>query len=168
MLDLESIFFPSEASPTGMEVTVKEFTLAVPPSEYRDTVHLTRSAIEQAVLKFVTFLEEIGIRSIAAFELRLIVYEVLMNIKLHSGLKAEDAASFAVQIDRTGASFTFEDSGSPFDPSALGEPEIAQRAAESGRVRGFGLAMIHKMVEDVEYSREDNSLNKLKLTKMWS
>lgn len=166
-LDLDSVFFPSEAPPAPMETTVREIAIPAPSRQYHDAIELSKLSIEGSIKRFMHILEELGLGSIATFEIRLILYEVLMNIKLHSGLTRKDVVSFDARLDQSGVVLTFQDSGKPFDPTEFTEMQAPETAAREGNVRGFGLTMINKMVTDISYVRDTNETNRLTLTKAW-
>jgi serine/threonine-protein kinase RsbW len=58
---------------------------------------------------------------------------------------------------------TITDDGTPFDPTKKEEPDVSL-SAEERQIGGLGIFLIHKIMDTVEYKRE-NEKNILTLTK---
>ncbi len=135
---------------------------------YSDEFCPDSSGITEAQERFLAFLGELSIPEMIEFELRTIFYEVANNISGHAGVSPRDLVIFAATVNSERITMTFADSGMPFDPVA-GAPEVNLReAAVNGQCRGFGLAMVKKMTDDMKYVRKHDAINLLTLEKRWS
>ena len=166
-LDLDTILL-SNADVTQPIDAADEQPVAITTSRlFEDQVKLSKKAIQQGLDHFVTFVQTLGLRSSSVFELRLIYYEIVMNIKSHSGLGVEDTVKFEAVVTRSGITMTFMDTGVHFDPTAVERTITPEEAARSGRVRGFGLAMLKRVVDRITYAFKDNTTNVLTVEKTW-
>ena len=91
----------------------------------------------------------------------LAIDEALTNIIVHGKIKKDDQIDLTVEIDDDQIVAEFQDSGVPFDPSLdRGTPD-----PKSFPHRGFGLYLIHLIVDEVEYERTEDGRNVLKMFK---
>ena len=134
---------------------------------FHDSVTLSRTGVGEGLDRFLAFLSSLRLESTMLFEFRLIYYEVVMNIRLHSGLRENDVAVIDVSVGEGGVALTFRDTGTPFDPAAFVSTYCPESTVRSGRVRGFGLILIHKVADEIEYAREKATTNRLTIVKKW-
>jgi anti-sigma B factor antagonist len=99
----------------------------------------------------------LGFGNADAFEVRMSVYELLMNIIEH-GTGMEDALWIRIEIEKAGERIhlSITDRGGYFDPTEkVGDFDLG-RYISSGKRRGLGLIMVKKLAERMKYSRELN------------
>lgn len=121
--------------------------------------------IERALDRFRDFLKQLDLDEICAFDLETAFHEVTHNIFLHGGLNRGDLIEFTATSNQGQISLRFVDPGSPFDPTSPAssfDPRVAIRTRQK---RGFGLAMIKRLVDVLSYERVDNRLNVVTLKK---
>lgn len=93
----------------------------------------------------------------------LAVDEAISNIVEHAKLPENcREISVKVEIAETQISVWIRDRGRPFDP----RPPRHEPDKSSYPRRGFGLYLIHKIVNDIDYERTNDGQNVLKLTKV--
>lgn len=151
VLDLASVFF------TGPPTTLPFKRVFAPTVEQ----------IDEIMGRFVAFLSKAGVPEVTAFELQTVFYEVATNIRRHSQLTEQDSVQLFAQVKDHIAIMTFTDNGIPFDPTKQ-QPrqDIKQSSHESDR-SGFGLDMIIRLSDSIEYERVDSSQNRLRIEKGW-
>lgn len=166
-LDLDTILL-TDADITQPIAISDEPPAAITVSQsFEDHIRLAKEDIQQGLERFVEFLQTLGVGSATIFELRLIYYEVVMNVKFHSGLTKKDMVEFSAEASSTGITMIFGDRGTHFDPTAAEITITPEEAARSGKVRGFGLAMINRIVKSISYAYEDDMTNRLTIVKKW-
>jgi anti-sigma regulatory factor (Ser/Thr protein kinase)/anti-anti-sigma regulatory factor len=127
----------------------------------------TKEAIDRAMSKVVGFLVKSGVPEGTAFQLQTIFYEVATNVRRHAQLTSEDSIDFDAQINGQVVTFTFVDNGVSFDPT-VHKPDVdLPRANGEFRRRRFGLAMIQRLSDSLQYSRTDSAQNQLRIKKSW-
>lgn len=93
---------------------------------------------------------------------QIIMDEIVSNIVRCSG-----ATAFTIRVEHVFpngvVSMTFEDDGSPFDPTTEIVPPDVTATAETRPIGGLGMFMVKKMSKAVSYRRE-NDRNKLSVT----
>ncbi len=138
------------------------------PDKFADAFGATPEAADDAMTRFLVFLEDLGLPEIVRFELKTVFYEVARNIVDHSGLDDGGKIAFAVKTNPVKIEMVFEDSGVAFDLSSEKQVIDFRSAAQKGQKRGFGIAMIHRLTDDVAYARTPRDTNVLTLTRNWS
>jgi anti-sigma regulatory factor (Ser/Thr protein kinase) len=133
-----------------------------------DVCSATDESTAGAMEAFLRFLNRLKLPQIIEFELRTVFYEVVTNIRMHSGISHEDPIAFSVVASPALITLRFADSGAPFDPTEHRNDDTLRTAATDGRTRGFGITMIHKLADSVRYAREGDEINVLEITKGWS
>lgn len=102
---------------------------------------------------------------IPAHEARMMVLaidEALSNVIEHAKLDdADERIELQVEIDDEKIVAEIRDRGKEFDPT----PKRAEPNRANYPKRGFGLYLIHKVVDSMEYSRTSDGVNQLRLTK---
>jgi anti-sigma regulatory factor (Ser/Thr protein kinase)/anti-anti-sigma regulatory factor len=166
-LDLDGVF----AYDSALGLTAPPGAVAPYPVDqsavYSDAFAPTPEGIDTGITRFVRFLSQLAVPEITAYELRIVMYEVTTNIMCHSTLSPLDRIEMRAQAGVSGVTLQFTDSGVAFDPTAQETRVDYRQAAKDRRTRGFGLAMIRNLVDDMEYSRVDASSNVLTLKKRW-
>jgi len=103
---------------------------------------------------------------IPAPALRLIVLavdEAVSNIIEHATLSEDDRRiTISVEIGEKKLTVSIRDRGLPFDPT----PNRREPDQKSYPRRGFGLYLIHKIVDNIAYERTPDGHNVLTLTKV--
>lgn len=109
-------------------------------------------------------LADAGITSPLADDLVVAVEEAAMNIVTH-GYEGMDPGSLMVEleVDPARVVVTLTDFGHQFEPAEPPTPDV-QAIVEGAPERGFGLHLIHQIMDDVDY-RCDELGNHLLLVK---
>jgi anti-sigma regulatory factor (Ser/Thr protein kinase) len=93
----------------------------------------------------------------------LAIDEALSNVMEHGNLRTEEGIEVSIEFQPNRIVATMRDRGIPFDPTPLnGGPD--RRAFPR---RGFGLYLIHLIVDRIEYQRTNCGQNILTLTKSY-
>lgn len=167
VLDLAEVLMPDETLSSVERTPLVAPAAHISPDQYSDTIVLTRDEIQNGTTRFLQYLGRCGFSNTAISELRLIFYEVITNIKLHSGLPESEKVAIRISPHDDGLTLSFTDSGAPFDPTRHEIQRSPEEEARSGRVHGFGLSMIRKLADDISYARENGRTNCLRITKRW-
>ncbi|UCE24524.1 MAG: ATP-binding protein [Candidatus Zixiibacteriota bacterium] len=118
--------------------------------------------------RFRQFLKDLKVDPMCALELEIVFYETLTNIRAHGHVDAADLIKVRVEADDTAIELTFIDGGRAFNPAENIPKHDAAQAVRSRQKHGFGLTMIVRMTDAMDYERVDDKLNVLKLKKYWS
>ena len=165
ILDLYDLFmFDHDTIRTRMRKAVRSISSEY-SNTYADEFHPDAEDINRAMAAFGVFLSKLGITSIIEFELKTIFYEVATNIRNHAGLSANELIVFTARINQKRIILVFADSGRPFDLSKSLPPLEPAQAGREGNIRGFGIAMIQRLLDDIYYKRIDDDINVLTLEK---
>ena len=105
---------------------------------------------------------ESSMRDAGASEAKIIsvdvaIDEIFSNIIFYSGLKETDKAVIRVTIeeaDEKSITLEFIDTGRPFNPLELPEPDIT-KPAEEREIGGLGIFMVKKSMDHVSYRNEE-------------
>ncbi|MBU0985478.1 MAG: ATP-binding protein [candidate division Zixibacteria bacterium] len=127
----------------------------------------TAEAVDDALTGFLAFLDKLGLPEILKFELRTVFYETAMNIVDHSGLTSDCTIGFEARSNPMKIDLVFRDQGKPFDLSRGKVDFDFKAAARRGQKRGFGIAMIRRLTNEVAYERMAKDTNVLTLTRNW-
>lgn len=130
-------------------------------------LHPTTISIDAAISRVIGHLNAAGIPEITVFEIQTIFYEIATNIRLHSGLKADEPFEVAVEIEKRRVKILFSDPGIEFDPTSQNNECNIQEAGRHHQRRGFGLSMIKGLCNSLSYSRTTAQRNELIVTKDW-
>ena len=150
-LDLATVFLPESA---GSLRFCLQFALTV-------------AGIDSAMSEVVGFLTKSGLPESTAFELQTVFYEVTTNVRLHSELTPLEPMTFGAEIKGRSVDFTFTDRGVSFDPTSYGSNVDFQEAGRGLRRNGFGLEMITRLTDSMEYVRTADERNQLITKKSW-
>lgn len=124
--------------------------------------------ISANLIEFRDFLKKINASAERLVEMETVFYEVVTNIRLHSGLGPQDVVSFHALSKSGRITLEFVDSGIAFDPTAQDVAFIPKEAMKDGKRRGFGLIMITRMGGHLSYQYRDGKYNVLTMEKQWS
>jgi len=125
-------------------------------------------SVDEAVEAFIEYIGGLRLPEMTAFELRTVFYEVAMNITNHGAVGSREKVVFSAVIDDERIVMTFADSGRSFDPTVMTSKVDLRKAARGRQRRGFGLAMVSKLTDRMEYVRVHDAINLLTLEKRWS
>jgi anti-sigma regulatory factor (Ser/Thr protein kinase) len=175
VLDLEEVLGHSETGTTmavADDVSRRQATSGTPWE-----LTIRPGEFSEGLRRYLSCLEAWGLSGDVVFELRSVFYEVVQNIIAYSGQTDGDVITVRGRLsktpphaplsgDSTGdfadrgrnglAMLTFIDAGVPFDPTRAPVQSNFQAAARERRHRGFGLAMIRKLTDRIEYQRAGN------------
>lgn len=151
--------------------TIGEFTRTFQMSRDRNfemTFTASDKDIEEAMDRFLGFIENFSDSDKYLFEIRTIFYEIATNIRLHAGQSADNKIKFMAVPDPDRALvMRFIDSGPPFNPASQIHQFNPDNAIKKKQKRGFGLIMISRMTDGITYERKNGELNVLTLEKKW-
>lgn len=117
-----------------------------------------RNEIEE-IGRMTSFVEEVCERKNAgpkdSFNIRLALEEAVTNVIMYAFPQGE-THEFDLTVKEEGDRLTFiiTDSGKEFDPTAAAEPDITL-SAEERPIGGLGIFLIRRIMDSVEYRRED-------------
>lgn len=167
VLDLTHTFgFEGEAEAESLH-SDKDLLMANLPSEYSESARADIGDIDWAILRFVKFLNGLNVSATTILELKTIFYEVATNIRCHSGLSPIDLFSLEVRADLSALTIVFSDNGKPFDPTAAPDALAIEEASRSRKRRGFGLIMVRRLANRLEYHHDETKGNVLSIIKEW-
>ena len=119
------------------------------------TVPGTRESLE-AVARFVQEASgEAGLARKAGYRLRQAVDELATNAIVHGYERSgqEGRLYLSAEIGDGQLSIVVEDTGPPFDPTAIARPESLDRPPEERQVGGLGIFLALRNVDDFAYAR---------------
>lgn len=128
----------------------------------RHAIELPVSAprVAEALDEVQAFLEEGGVRTELALEMRLIGEEALTNIVKYAGASS---IQVILDLDEDAVVLELRDDGRPFDLLAASRPDL-DASLEDRPVGGLGIHLMHSLCNEVHSTREDDT-NVLRLTK---
>ena len=124
-------------------------------------------AITRALAEFRRFMSRLKIPMKSVIELEIVFYEVTTNIRLHSGLAADNTVIFTATPLSDKLVMCFTDHGKEFDPTAQVSDFDPEKIIRDRKKHGFGLTMINRMTGNMIYERRDGRINVLTLEKYW-
>jgi anti-sigma regulatory factor (Ser/Thr protein kinase)/anti-anti-sigma regulatory factor len=136
-----------------------------PPEELVLDVCPTVEGIRDAMRCLHGYVTGLSLGEIFAFDLETVFYEVTTNIRLHGEIGGGQVIRFTAAPRNGVFRLRFEDPGPHFDPTSREMDFDLRRAAKNRERRGFGLAMIKRLVDRISYERQDEQLNILNLEK---
>jgi serine/threonine-protein kinase RsbW len=106
-----------------------------------------------------------GLGTTATYAVEMAVDEACTNIIEHAyGGEGRGDIECTCQVDNEGLIVTLRDSGRPFDPSAVPEPDINASLGER-QEGGLGLYLIRKLMDEVHFEFSSDTGNVLKMVK---
>ena len=137
-----------------------------PESNRRESLSLINKESEVTRLGAFTkdFLAPLGLDNKLAAGLRLALEEAVVNV-INYAYPAGDVGEVLINADTNGREvrFTITDSGYPFDPTTVLEPDTTLDA-QNRPIGGLGILLSRKLMDSISYNRKDGK-NVLSLTK---
>jgi sigma-B regulation protein RsbU (phosphoserine phosphatase) len=137
-----------------------------PENLIRDSIVLKNQVSEVTLLSsFVKgFFSKLDIDNRLASGIRLALEEAVVNV-IDYAYPYGDEGTVSIQADSNGKEvrFTITDSGVPFDPTAMLEPDT-KLDAQNRPIGGLGILLSRRLMDSIYYSRK-NGKNVLSLTK---
>jgi len=165
ILDLHDLFmFDYDTVRTRMRKAVRSISSEY-SSTFADEFMATVDDINLALDRFKQYVDTLKNPQILDFELKTIFYEVATNIRQHAGLKENELIVFTARVLDKKLTMVFADSGKPFDLSKKISSFVPEKAAKNRQRRGFGIEMVHRLIESISYRRLDNAINVLTVEK---
>ncbi len=122
-----------------------------------------KESLPEIRTSLVSFLESAKIPAELVRKIWLAAEEVCSNIIRHAYLYGAGEIEIELSVDQSAIQLALIDKGQPFDP--LLETVLSlDKSISTGRQGGMGLHLVKKLMDRVEYKRENNS-NNLTLTK---
>lgn len=137
-----------------------------PENNRRESLSLVNKESEVTRLGAFTkdFLAPLGLDNKLAAGMRLALEEAVVNV-INYAYPVGDVSEILINADTNGheVRFTITDSGYPFDPTTVLEPDTTLDA-QSRPIGGLGILLSRKLMDSVSYTRIDGK-NVLSLTK---
>jgi len=168
VLDLVEVFEYEGANHHLGQRMDRDMALVGLPQSFTDMVRSNSDDINDAIDRFVVFMARLRVSDTTTIELRTLYYEIATNIRIHSGMMAQDQFQVNAKAEADRLTVTFTDPGRPFDPTAVRVRFDAAAASGDRQRRGFGLPMIQRLADCAVYHWNDTSHNTLTITKKWS
>lgn len=147
------------------ELPTAEYRGGSGAGEYVDAFPATESEVDRALTRFGDYVRGLNMETAMEAELQTLFYEAVTNIRLHGGLTPPQRVEVQFSIGEHDLRLCFKDPGPPFDPTTQKDDYNNAMAAQRGQIRGFGLAMMRRMADEMTYTRESGRLNVLTLLK---
>lgn len=113
----------------------------------------------------VRIAKEAGLSEAAAYQIELAVDEACTNIVEHAyGGKEKGDIECTCQVTDKGLKIVLRDTGIPFDPTAVPEPDLST-PLEDLDPGGAGLFLMRKMMDEVHFKFDKKSGNTLTMVK---
>jgi serine/threonine-protein kinase RsbW len=127
------------------------------------TIANTIEDMSRLCAEFHTFLAEAKLQSSTIYALDLALEEMITNIIKYSYDDHRDhAIKVEVELAEESVYMLIEDDGHEFDPLSQNAPDLDLDIADR-EVGGVGIFLTLNMVNEINYSREDNK-NRLRIT----
>lgn len=167
VLDLDEFFLRDEAATA--EENEPRAKHAQKQDDHRLDISVKSSSDEilDALHRFREFLKMLNVDPLCAIELETVFYETLTNIRVHGEIEKGDTIEFSATANSVAMEMTFTDRGRPFNPTEHVRNFDPGAAIRTRQKHGFGLTMIARMSDSMDYRRENDELNVLKLKKYW-
>ena len=88
-------------------------------------------------------------------QVQLAAEEALVNVIKYAYPGKSGDLEISCENKKEGLEIAISDSGIPFDPLSLPEPDI-HSPMEKRKIGGLGIFMMRKIMDEVKYRREDN------------
>jgi anti-anti-sigma factor len=115
---------------------------------------------------FREYIRSLELEKHQAIDLETVFYEVITNIKNHADVTPGEYITVSARFNEQQLVLNFADPGMPFDPTRQRGSFNVVESLEIGQKNGFGLTMISRMTDKIEYSRSKDGVNLLSLTKL--
>lgn len=101
---------------------------------------------------------------VAAFHVRMVLEEILMNVIMHGGDGTREPSVWLdLEQQAQGVLLTVQDDGVAFDPTLVAPPDI-EASLEERDIGGLGVHLMHTLMDHVSYCHA-NGRNCLRLQK---
>ena len=165
ILDLDEFFIHDEDSDVD-EMGHFSTELMGELEGYEDTFDAVAESIGIALDGFLDYLKSLSVPTGTQYVLRTLFYEVATNIRLHASTDTKEQISFSALLDSSGIVLTFVDSGSHFDPTQFDISDFSYQEGSDGR-RSFGITILQKLADRLDYERLNDTKNVLILERKW-
>lgn len=165
ILDLDEFFIRDEDADANPKGVVPEELIGALDG-YEDTFEAEAESIGTALDRFLNYLKSISVPIGTQYVLRTLFYEVATNIRLHAATNPAEQIKFSAMLDSSGIVLTFVDSGPHFDPTEFDISDFSYQEGSDGR-RSFGITILQKLADRLDYERLDDSKNVLILERKW-
>ena len=128
------------------------------------TLHNDIGEIPQLAAFIDETAEEAGIDMAVAMSLNLAMEEAVVNV-MNYAYPAGTVGTIDIDAECADGLLTFviSDSGTPFDPTQAGDPDVTLQA-EDRAIGGLGIFLVRQIMDHIEYQYRDGK-NILSLTK---
>ena len=146
--------------------------MAIPYIKEQDDIWLRKSIVlpndVQEVPQLNAFVEEVceaaGFQSGVTLQVQLAVEEAVVNVMKYAyPPDTHGNVTVETQLRENSLTFILMDSGKPFDPTTVPEPDITLSATQRA-IGGLGMHLVRQIMDSVTYAREDH-FNVLTLVK---
>lgn len=124
------------------------------------------SLLEQAQEAVSAALEQNDVPAKVCMQFSVCLEEMFVNVCHYAYPDRKGQLSVRLQVFDGRAAITLTDSGIPFDPLNAPEPDLSL-PAESRPIGGLGIFMTRKLMDRVDYRREEDK-NVLLMEKQWA
>ncbi|MBN1212021.1 MAG: ATP-binding protein [candidate division Zixibacteria bacterium] len=166
VLDLHEIFLgdKNELPEDALHQDHMEFQAI---GEFKLEFRAEANSITRALAEFRRYLSKLNLPMKGVIELEIVFYEVVTNIRLHSGVSSDATIMFNANSLKNKIVMVFTDQGKAFDPTSKEQNFDPDKAIKEKKKHGFGLTMITRMTNRMTYERRDDRINVLTLEKHW-
>jgi anti-sigma regulatory factor (Ser/Thr protein kinase)/anti-anti-sigma regulatory factor len=167
VLDLTGVFeFSDTCEYETVLPTVRQLPI-VAAEPHAGDFEADAAGVDRALYEFIELMGQWQLSEDVKFDMRTLFYEAATNIRCHSGLSPDSKIQYRATCTGGELQLVFEDSGKPFNPVLLPDNYSPETAAKHRQIRGFGISLIRRLATDVEYTRRDDTINVLSLTKRY-
>lgn len=168
VLDLGGVLLPSNLD----DETTILLSISQPPFSrevtYKHNFTAGVTEIQDAKDRLIGFLRMEDWPESIISDICTIFYEISTNIRLYGVSDAGNNIEFSIESDKIKILMRFSDSGPPFDPTRYKAYDDIILAAKNGKTRGFGIILVRKLTDRMEYKRENGTRNILCIEKRWA
>ena len=166
VLDLHEIFL-GDRSELPDNALHQDYEQNRASGEFKLEFKAETNSITRALAEFRRFLSKLNLPMKGVIELEIVFYEVVTNIRLHSGVSPDATILFNANSLKNKIMMVFIDQGKAFDPTSKEQNFEPDKAIKEKKRHGFGLTMITRMTDRITYERREDRINVLTLEKRW-
>lgn len=166
-LDLMDVFEFSENCDSEPALPTAKLFLNQTGKPHSGQFDANIAGVDHGLCEFMELLEGWQLTEEMKFDMRTLFYETATNIRCHSGLPPNSMVKYQATCTEGVLQLTFEDQGTPFNPLSLPDDYIPESAAQNRQTRGFGILLIRRLADNIEYTHRDTTTNVLTLTKRY-
>jgi anti-sigma regulatory factor (Ser/Thr protein kinase) len=119
---------------------------------FKRTFARSVSEYQTVAAEVKAFLAEQHVPWAAAFKVRLVLEELILNLIDHATGSATDRIDVCIGIEPGRVVLVLEDDGNPFDPRSAPAFDKA-KPLEERSPRGMGIHLVRSMAEEMDYAR---------------